>query len=195
MPAISDLDDEQLVLLLKQGREEALAIIYERYAKILIKYAAVKLYSLDDASDILHDLFLKLWSERSTLDIQVSLKSYLFSAIRYRIVDKIRRNITRQEYAAILQSLSQDHQSTLENQLDVKDLQQSVDRALEALPAKTREIYQLSRKHHQSVLEIAKHLNISEQTVKNQLTIALKHLRKALGHIGMIGSLIYWLKN
>jgi len=43
MPATSDLDDEQLVLLLKQGREEAVGVIYQRYAKILVNMQQLNL--------------------------------------------------------------------------------------------------------------------------------------------------------
>ena len=85
--------------MLNQGNREAFRLIYERYSEKLAGFAAAKLYDADDAEDVLHDVFARLWSEREQLQITGNLQSYLFSAIRYRIVDKIRRNVTRQEYA------------------------------------------------------------------------------------------------
>ncbi|RYE19537.1 MAG: sigma-70 family RNA polymerase sigma factor, partial [Sphingobacteriaceae bacterium] len=173
MPAINDLNDNQLIGLLNEGNREAFTEIYQRYAESLAGFAASKLYSLDDAKDVLHDLFTNLWTDRQELIITGSLQSYLFSAIRYRIVDKIRRNVTRQEYSAMLQVLEQQYAPDTDQMLQVKELQNTVTESLKALPAKTQHIYHLSRNEHHTIAEIAQVLNLSEQTVKNQLSIAL----------------------
>lgn len=185
MPVQEELTDLQLVALLNQGDEVAFAIIYRRYGERLADFAASKLYSLDDARDVLHDLFVKLWADRHSIQITGSLQSYLFSAIRYRIVDKIRRNITRKEYAALVQILEKPYLASTDQQLQMKELETSINNALLELPPKTQHIYQLSRQEHHSVAEIAQLLNLSEQTIKNQLTLALKHLRQAIGYTGM----------
>jgi RNA polymerase sigma-70 factor (family 1) len=192
MSTAPSLTDTQLIDLLKGGSQSAFEAIYQRYAESLAGFASSKLYSLEDARDVSHDLFVRLWEDRHKLVITGNLQSYLFAAIRYRIIDKIRRNITRQEYSAMKQSLSEIYDASLEQHLDAKELQQSVNLALEELPAKTKHIYQLSRVEHQSVAEIAQQLNLSEQTVKNQLTTALNHLRKTLSRPAMISFLIWW---
>jgi RNA polymerase sigma-70 factor (family 1) len=193
MPLIKSLSDNELVHLLKQGDREAFTEIYKRYAESLAGFAASKLYSLEDARDVLHDLFVKLWEDRGSLSISGGLQSYLFAAIRYRIIDKIRRNVTRQNYDALLQSLDERYSPGIEQQLEAKELQHLVDRSLESLSPKTKEIYLLSRNEHCTVAEIAQKLNLSEQTVKNQLTIALKHLRQSITVIGVTSLLINWL--
>src|ERR1035437_2995674 len=106
MTACAELTDEQLIILLKKGDQRAFAEIYKRYAESLAGFAASKLYNLDDARDLLHDLFVKLWKNREQLYITSGLQSYLFGIIRHRIIDKIRKNITREEYASALQSLT-----------------------------------------------------------------------------------------
>ena len=193
MPAINQLNDSQLIALLNKGNREAFTVIYQRYAESLAGFAASKLYSLDDAKDVLHDLFTKLWTDRQGLIITGSLQSYLFSAIRYRIVDKIRRNVTRQEYSAMLQVLEQKYAPDTNQMLQVKELQNTVTESLKALPAKTQHIYHLSRNKHYTVAEIAQVLNLSEQTVKNQLSIALKHLRQAIASLGILAIMLDWL--
>jgi len=168
MPVAKDLSDIELVHLLKQDNR-------------------------DDARDVLHDVFVRIWEDRQSLSISGNLQSYLFAAIRYRIIDKIRRNVNRQNYDALLQSLAENYSPGIEQQLEAKELQETINKALEQLSPKTKQIYLLSRNEHHTVTEIAQKLNLSEQTVKNQLTAALKHLRQSITLIGLTSVLINWL--
>jgi RNA polymerase sigma-70 factor (family 1) len=191
MSAIDQLTDSQLIALLNEGNSEAFTIIYQRYAESLAGFATSKLHSLEDARDVVHDLFIKLWTDRQTLLITGNLQSYLFSAIRYSIVDKIRKNVTRQEYATMLQVLEQQYAFNTDDFLKVRELQKTIDNSLKTLPHKTQLIYQYSRNEHRSIAEIAQLMNLSEQTIKNQLTIALKHLRESIGFGGIALLLAY----
>ena len=193
MAAIKHLTDSQLIQLLKDDDEAAFAEIYKRYAKNLADFTASKLFNLEDAQDIIHDLFVKLWEDRKQLNITSNLKTYLFTITRHRIIDKIRRNITREEYAAMLQSLVNAYQPNVEQQIAAKELQQTIKNSLNELSPKVKEIYQLSREENLSIPEIAEKLQLSEQTVKNQLSTALSHLRKSLSRISLSILLLWWL--
>ena len=191
MPQLLPHSVHDLIRLLKDGDRAAFTEIYGRYAESLAGFAASKLYDLDDARDVLHDVFVKLWEDRHTITINDNLRSFLFAATRYKIIDKIRRNDTRHEYNTLLQALAEPQADSIERQLAAKELQEAVDRSLEQLPAKTRQIYQLSRNEYLSVAEIAEQMNLSEQTIKNQLTIALKHLRQAIGSLGILALMLF----
>ena len=180
MQKLAHLDDTQLVNRLKKDDESAFAEIYRRYAENLAGFAASKLYCLDDAQDLIHDLFVKLWSDRKELVITSSLRTYLFTIVRYRIVDKIRKNITREEYAGMIQSLAQACEPGIEQQIAAKELQRTIETSLQELSPKVQRVYHLSRGEHLSNREIAEKLGLSEQTVKNQLSVALKHLRRSV---------------
>lgn len=193
MATRSKLTDEQLTALVKNGDEQAFAEIYNRYAESLAGFAASKLYSLDDARDILHDMFVKLWENREQLYVTSTLQSYLFAIIRHRIIDKIRKNITREEYAAAAQSLSAVYDAGIDKQVEAKELKQTIDNSLDQLSPRVKEIYKLSREEGLSNHEIAEKLNLSEQTVKNQLSAALKHLRGSLSDIGVAVFILWWL--
>lgn len=186
------LTDLQLIDLLKKDDEHAFAEIYGRYAEQLAGFASSKLFNLEDARDIIHDLFVKLWMDRNQLQVNSSLKAYLFTLVRYRIVDKIRKNVTREEYAAMVMTLSVAHETTIEQQIAAKELQKNIERSLEELSPRVKEIYLLSREHHLSTSDIAEQLKLSEQTVKNQLTTALKHLRQSLAVVTTT-ALTMWL--
>lgn len=193
MAAYHTLTDLQLIDLFTKGDEQAFAHIYNRYAKELIGFASSKLFSLEDARDIIHDIFVKLWEDRKQLQIDRNLKGYLFTLVRYRIVDKIRKNITREEYSLMIQALGTAYATTIDQQISAKELQQSIQRSLNKLSPKVKEVYRLSREENLSIPEIAEQLQLSEQTVKNQLSAALKHLRHSLVMISASAVILLWL--
>lgn len=178
--------DLELVDLLKQDDRDAFAEIYRRHAHRLTDFASSKLYSLNDARDLIQDLFAGLWADRIKIPVSTSLQSYLFASVRYKVIDKIRKNVTREEYAIIVQSLAIHTGHSPEKELEAKELKKIVDIAIEQLPPRTREIYKLSRDEHQTVSEIATQLNLSDQTVKNQLTTAMKSLRETLERLSVL---------
>ncbi len=180
MIAYPSLTDLQLTHLLHEDSEEAFTEIYNRYAEKLAGFAAAKLYNLDDAQDVIHDLFVGLWQERKSLIIHQTLEGYLFTKVRSRIIDKIRKNITREEYAKALAGLNASLEPEVDQRIAVRELEKTIEQALEGLSPRVKEIYRLSRESNLSIREIADRLQLSEQTVKNQLTVALKHLRQSL---------------
>ncbi len=180
MPAYHLLDDLQLITLLKKDDREAFAEIYLRYAEQLIKFISSKIYDFEDASDLIQDLFVKLWEQRKDVKIDRNLKAYLFSVARYRIIDKIRKNSTHQAYATSIQVLALRYESLIEQELEAKEMQKRIDYSLDQLSPRLKQVYHMSREGNLSIPEIAEKLEVSQQTVKNQLSSALKHLRKSL---------------
>ena len=193
MAAYTKFTDNELIAFLKKDDQQAFTEIYNRYAESLAGFAASKLYNLDDARDILHDMFIKLWEGRDQLNVTSTLQSYLFAVIRHRIIDKIRKNITREEYAAMRQSLADGYEPGVEQQIAEKELKQQIQQALNELPPRVKEIYQLSREQNLTNKEIAEKLDLSEQTVKNQLSVALKYLRQSLGGLASLAFMLWWL--
>ena len=190
MPTELSHNEKELLQGLAAGNEGAFATIYAIYAPALIDFTAARLSSLEDARDIIHDLFVYLWEERINISITYSLRSFLFAAVRYRIIDHIRRNSTRKEYAGKLQLLQATFRTDAENTLDEKDLRHTIEQAVNKLPPRVREIYRLSRDQHRTVQEIAGELQLSPQTVRNQLTTALSLLRSFLSRLPV---LFWWL--
>lgn len=186
MPAHNVHSDTKLLQSLKSGDQSAFNTLYELYAASLTGYAASRLASLEEARDIIHDLFVYIWEERDSITITTSFKSFLFAAVRYRIIDHIRKNITRREYAEMVQRLSADYIAGVEDELAAKDIGQMLEIAVDSLPSRTKEIYRLSRHQQLAVKEIASRLHLSEQTVKNQLTTALSYLRISLEKIAIL---------
>lgn len=184
--------DIQLWEKVRSEDEKAFSEIYQLYAASLIGFASSKLYSLEESRDLIHDVFVYLWTERKKIQIHSSLQSYLFAITRYRIIDHIRRNVARKEYASMLQGLNLDLETNLETNLEAKDVAKVIEKVVSNLPPRTKEIYRLSRNEYKRVSEIAEMLHLSDRTVKNQLTTALKVLRTSLGKLSIIMILYFF---
>ncbi len=176
-------DEFSLVKRLRDGDADAFSEIYRRYASDLVSFTSSKLFSLEEARDLVHDLFVSLWAQKERIHPDTSLATYLFSIARYKIIDHIRKNIKKQEYGFMLSCFNEPAENNIEKESDMKDLNGLIEKALQRLPVKTREIYFLSRHENKGIPEIAQALDLSPQTVKNQLSIALKHLRQSLSKL------------
>lgn len=181
MAAVKTLSDKELLTRFRSGDSEAYAEIYRRYIAALVRFAESKLFDLEEARDLIQDLFMHFWRHRETLDIDANLKSWLFANTRHRIIDRIRKNVVREEYCEKLKALSPAFHS-LEEELNARELQTRIHNKMGELPEKTQKIYQ-NRESGKTVREIAEELNLSDQTVKNQLSIAMKHLKSSLTSI------------
>jgi len=126
--------------------------------------------------DIVQEIFSQLWIRRSALSIK-NLESYLFTAVRFQVFRCINEKKCRNNFVMELVNLpaaffdSQEHHKEIEEALKI---------GIEKLPEKCGVIFYLSRKEHLTNKEIAARLNISIKTVENQITIAIKKMRKYL---------------
>ncbi|WP_439698242.1 RNA polymerase sigma factor [Mucilaginibacter sp. AW1-7] len=190
MGTYTDLPDDKLVALLQQGNEQALKEIFTRYNKLLYSYAYKKLEDQEEAKDIVQDLFIRLWSNRESFLLKTSLPSYLFRAVRNRALDIFAHKKIKSDYVASFQEFIDLPQSTTDYLVREKDISALIDREIQSLPPKMREIFILSRKENYSHKEIAKKIGISEETVTKQIKRALKILRLRLKLILIIAFLL-----
>lgn len=173
------VNEHDLILRLQRGDSEAFAQIYTLYAPKLTAFASSKLTSLEEARDVIHDIFVHLWEQRTSIALTKGLSPLLFTSARNRIIDHIRRNSSREAYALQLKQLAVLYHGP-DQLLEAKDAQELIAVAIAEMPKRVREIYQLSREEHLSIPQIARKLQLSEQTVKNQLSLALSLLRKSV---------------
>lgn len=173
-----------LITSLKQGDQTAMEIIYKRHWEQVFDSAYKRIGIEDIAQDITQDIFISLWEKRDTLEIKESLAAYLLGSVKYRVINYFKANITREKYQEDLLSLI-GNTSTLHanNKLAIKEIHQELDEAIAELPERMGLIFSMSRKQEKSNDEISEELNLSMQTVKNQLTAALKIIRKRLAYL------------
>lgn len=176
-----ELTDDELAVLLRSGDNRAYTEIYNRYHGKLYVHVFHRLNSREDTKDLLHDLFISLWKNHASLILNTTLAAYLYTAARYRVFDFIAHKKVAYKYYSSLRDFVESGEYYTDHKVREAQLKASIAREIEALPAKMREIFNLSRVEHLSHKQIAEKLNLSEQTVKKQVTNALKVLRVKLG--------------
>lgn len=175
-----NLAETELLQLVAADDGAAYEVLYNRYWQPLFLFAYKRLKNKEESKDAVQDVFINLWKRRSTLQLTASLRTYLFTAVRYELLKKIAAaRKTSGSEAMDLMPLPVEGATTVDL-LSEKELQHALSIAVNNLPAKMKEIYLLSRQQHKSVADIAQQLGLSEQTVKNQLSKALLRLRMHL---------------
>ncbi|SEW51615.1 RNA polymerase sigma factor [Chitinophaga arvensicola] len=172
------LDDHQLLDRIKEGDAEAFRILFERHWEGLYAFAWKRLKSRQDAEDVVQHVFMKIWEHRSARNIQLSIQAYLYRSVYYEVIAAL-KNIAggSEEISSVTEYTLPVFSSVLEK-LSLADLNELINKEVSNLPERMQQIYKLSREEDYSVKAIAEELNLSEQTVKNQLTMALSRLRK-----------------
>ena len=162
--------------------------VYVAHFSKMKRFAQEYVLSEADAENIVQDVFLELWEKRAVLSMPVNLLAFLFTATKNRCVDFLRHKMIVRETTAKLQeeqqlrlkmkfdSLEAFHQDFL-TENDVEDI---LNKAIDSLPEKCREIFIKSRIEGKKQKEIAAELNISIHTVETQMGIAYKKLREVL---------------
>lgn len=171
--------ETRLVDLLKNGSISAFNTIYTIYAERLLKYVSSATKNKEDAEEIVHDIFLSLWNNRGKLDSSQSLASLLFSMAYRKRIDYFRRMMSLpiyDDYQAWQNELiAEDH-----HRIEYKEFCEILNKALSQLPERQCKIIKLSRLQGMSNKEIAQKLNISEKTLRNIMSNALKTLNLTL---------------
>ncbi len=175
MPSIF-VSDTQLVFGLKAGDEDAFRQIYDRYWHKLYRVAVGKVKAIENAKEIVQDIFLDLWLRHADLDIE-TLDHYLFSAVKFKVLDYFKHEIVRQNHRDFLTFSQSDADWDTEQEIAYNDLNQSIIACIDQLPPKTKQILELSRLQHKSNMEIADLLGISHRTVEYHIAQGLQNLR------------------
>jgi RNA polymerase sigma-70 factor (family 1) len=178
--------DQILLQQLSQNDQAAFTAIYERYWKFLFREAMNVLRSQKEAEDCVQELFVSLWNRRQTLSV-TTLRAYLQTAIRYQCIDRMEKDMIRGGYLEDFTTYMEANQTmpSVEEELYARELAASIDQVMDKMPDKMREVFRLSRQQHLTHREIALRLQISEETVKKQIYLALKILKSNLGNASL----------
>jgi len=150
--------------------------LFREYFTPLISFAKKILVDEDDAREVVHMVFINLWEKREEIDLSRSLKSYLFTSVHNRSLNVIRdrKKFSSEEVPDIAGEWD------VSAQIESMELEEKIREAIDALPEKCRQIFELNRFDGLKYSEIAEQLEISVKTVENQMSKALKILREKL---------------
>ncbi|HKG04845.1 MAG TPA: RNA polymerase sigma-70 factor [Pedobacter sp.] len=179
MAAYGVYTDEELLALLKSGDRAAFTEIYNRYWKRMFALAGKKLNDLDEAKEVVQEIFIRLWERSAQIEVESNLGAYLAVSVKYRIINKLDQHYIRKNYVDNLPASSEVDNSTQE-WLDFEEVRERLAKLVSELPEKCRLVFVMSREQGLSHKQIASELDISEKTVEAHLSKATKTLRTGL---------------
>ncbi len=155
--------------------------LYRDFFPPLVQTASVWL-SHEDAEDMVQDVMLRLWQRRERLVFIDDFYTYARTAVRRRCIDHLRHRVYVRRYqydaADVVRTFCEFE--TPERRAELHELEERVERVVSTLPQRSRTVFMMSRYEDCRNADIARRLNISENTVENHMTLALRHLRNNL---------------
>jgi RNA polymerase sigma-70 factor (ECF subfamily) len=168
--------------------------IYNKYSHKLYEFVLRYLKQEEDAEEVVQEVFIKIWEARSKIDVYLSFESFLFTIAYNTTISLLRKRVSETKSREYLKSRQQiDTAEHVTDELQFKELNHKVQSLLKQLTPRQKEIYILSREESLTHKEIAKKLNISENTVKNHLVTTLKYLKSHIDSTLAISTLFYCL--
>lgn len=177
------LEEKRLLKELTEGSELSFNTLYHLWASRLYHFAFSYLKSDNAAKDVVQETFVKIWTNRATIHPEASFKAYLFTISYHFLLKELRRQLNHplmENYLDLKKDLvlADDIEAKYDFDIFLKEL----DAAKQKLTPRQREIFVLKHEDNLSIAEIASRLSITEQVVRNQLSTALKLLRRELSN-------------
>ena len=174
--------DNDLLLFdkVKDGDLSSYEVIFKKYYKELHRFAFTYVRDSSIAEEMSQEVFLYMWEKRKKIQIQTTLKTYLYSAVKNKCLNYIKLELPKQQSMADISEVMLSVSFSKKDEGENEQLKRYIQKAIDALPKKCRRIFLLSRNAGMTYEEIAEELNLSKKTVENQMGIALKKLRESL---------------
>lgn len=184
-----NVPDQELITLMRQGDENAFALLFDRYRKDAMTLAFIRLRDEEKAKDVVQEVFVNVWKKRQYVDEKRPILPYIRQSVRNRC-----QNFGKMESLQLRkQSEYVRIKDTLDNPADKRitddEIRKAIDAAIDTIKSPVRKrIFEMKYLEDMSVKQIAKDQQLSEGTVKNQISRALQILRPYLKkvHFGML---------
>jgi RNA polymerase sigma-70 factor, ECF subfamily len=173
------MDDGELLRQLQAGDEGAYDSVFRAWYPTLVRVATTLLRDADAAEEAAQEVMLELWRRRHVMDSDTSLRAYLLRSVRNRALNRLRHLRVRRDTERDVESMYEAPEGA-DQPIIASELAEAVRVALDQLPPRCREIFELSRNDGLKYAEIAEVLDISPKTVEAQMGKALRILRERL---------------
>lgn len=182
------IGEQELLQLIRDSNYAAFEELHRRYYKSLFILAAKKIGDHDEAYDLMQDMFIELWDKRTAFSISNPLNNYLKNRLWFKLSGYFRAKGFKEKhfknFAGFLEQQQQvaphfDEMEIREMDLQYEAVMEVINKTIEEMPFKMRQVFLMSRSNEYSISEIAEKLNLSPKTVKNQINIALNRIRSA----------------
>lgn len=180
---VTELND--IILLQSIGQEDGHAFrqLFDRYWELLYQLASKKTGDPQAAEDLVQELFIELWRRKEPVQPTASLRTYLISCIYLKVFQYFRQKGFREKHYAEFARFADQHMPEgLDSEAfeaEYAKLQEVIDQTVALMPPQMQAVFSLKHYENETVVSIAEQLNISTETVKSHLKLAMVRLRKA----------------
>lgn len=169
--------DPETLKLIAQGDQRAFALIVESYGATIYAHVLTYIKNAVRAEEITQDIFMSVWNHREELPSIQNFRGYLYVLTRNRTISAFREKIIKYDETEKDQLQSSMNPAGL---MEYRQLSDALQRGIDRLPARRKEIFIMSRFDGRTYEEIATHLNISKSAVNKHIIQALAFLRTFL---------------
>ncbi len=178
---IKDSDYELIKLMREKDDKQAFQLLYNKYWEKLYSIAVLKVHDENEVSDIVQDLFVTVWIKRKELNINTHVDLYLYRAIKNRITNYYKKKyLTIEKLNQLSINTSGKTDADAEGICSFKEVELIINKELESMPDKMKQVFLLSRDEQLSSKKISEMLSLSDQTVRNQISKAIKRIKITL---------------
>ncbi|NJN28821.1 MAG: RNA polymerase sigma-70 factor [Cyclobacteriaceae bacterium] len=171
-------EDWRLWEEVKKGNARAFEKIFNRYYLDLCGFSFQITRDKEGSEEVVSDVLANLWLRRTLVDIEVSLKSYLFRSVRNWSLNHIRKKSVPTDTLDIASEFLLSTNIPADSDLMLADLKNQIGRVVDQMPIQRRTVFKLTRVDQFSYKEVSHILGISVSTVQNHMVEAIKHLEK-----------------
>ncbi len=193
--SVNDSMEMQLLIALKSGDRTAFEKIYQRYSPKIYLNILKMVKSVDDAQEILQDVFIKVWQKRELIDPEQSFKSYLFQISKFTVYNFIRKVHLDRKLKNYLSRENTELYTHIEEAIAYRESDQFILDAINELPTQRKQVYKLCKIEGKSYAEVSQQLGISTSTINDHIVKATKFLKKKHSSFGasLVLQVIYLL--
>lgn len=167
-----------LVTELSNGSEKAFRELFDHFGKKVFHYSLKMVKNTEDAEELLHDVFLKIWQFKEQIDPKENFEIFLFTVARNHLLNFARKRL--HTVSASPDQLMAIIEPQQEYQLTYKELYRQYRLVLEQMGPKSRQVFELSREHGLSNKDIAQRMGISVRTVETHISNVLSVMKGEL---------------
>lgn len=162
---------------IRSGDEQVFEQLFRDQYPVLCGYARKYLDDVDQAEEVVQEMFFNFWQKRKEVDINTSIEAYLFRSVRNSCLNYLKHLKIREEHRLATNHEIRQKEQEIHDNVVVLELQERIENVIDQLPPERKKIFKMSRYEELKYKEIADQLNLSVKTVEGQMSKALKHLR------------------
>jgi RNA polymerase sigma-70 factor (ECF subfamily) len=186
-------ETEEIIRRLKSDDKFAVDELFKCYYNRLFHFSKSILKIESSIDDILQEVFVKIWLNRLKISNAETFNAYIFIITKNEVLNLIRANLKENSLRKeiYIRSIAEEYQNN--NSLEFDEIKTAIDKIVATLPEKRQLVFKLSRTDGLPNKEIAHQLGISEKTVEDHITHAIRYIKDSLTEMGVLSLLYFYL--